>query len=153
MIFKRDDLSNVICNIRIPTPKGEETGTGIFIEKNNIPYLLTAEHVVKNINPQSYVILSDNGEPIKVMLDILLGGSTFAFHEKADLAKAKITITADNEKILRERCFPFNQIEVNNNLISKDIQLTTIGFPLGLGANSSSYSPLGSVLKSVYGLV
>jgi hypothetical protein len=90
MIFKRDALSNVICNIRIPNAQGEEVGTAIFTEKNNEPYLLTAEHVVKNINPQTYVVLSDpNGVPTKFMLNVLLGGASFAYHGQADLAKAK----------------------------------------------------------------
>ena len=71
MIFQRDALSNVICNIRIPSASGEEVGTAIFIGKNNEPYLLTASHVIKKINAQTYVVLSDaNGIPTKVMLNV-----------------------------------------------------------------------------------
>ena len=143
MIFHRDALGNVICNIRIPNAQGEEVGTAIFIEKNNEPYLLTAEHVVKNINPQTYTVLSDqNGVPTKVMLNVLLGGATFTYHEQADLAKAKIVITAANSSFLQGRCFPYNQIDMSTNPVSKDVELTTIGFPLGLGAAGAKFSPL-----------
>jgi S1-C subfamily serine protease len=143
MIFQRDTLSNVICNIRIPNAQGEEIGTAIFIEKNNEPYLLTAEHVVQNINQQTFVVLSDpNGVPIKVMLHVLLGGATFTYHGQADLAKAKIVVTAANSALLQGRCFPYNQIDISSNPISKDAELTTIGFPLGLGAVGSKFSPL-----------
>lgn len=143
MIFQRDALGNVICNIRIPQVEGEEVGTAIFIEKNNEPYLLTAEHVVKNINPQTYAVLSDqNGVPTKVMLNVLLGGATFTYHGQADLAKAKIIITAANSSFLQGRCFPFNQIDISTNPVSKDVELTTIGFPLGLGAVGAKFSPL-----------
>lgn len=143
MIYQRDTLSNVICNIRIPSERGEEVGTAIFITRNNEPYLLTASHVIKNINAQTYVVLSDaNGTPKKVMLNILLGGSTFTNHHQADLAKAKIVITQANAQYLRERCFPFDQIDISNNPVSKDVELTTIGFPLGLGAVGAKFSPL-----------
>ncbi|WP_459926206.1 trypsin-like peptidase domain-containing protein [Flavobacterium covae] len=143
MIFQRDALGNVICNIRIPNAQGEEVGTAIFIEKNNEPYLLTAEHVVKNINPQTYAVLSDqNGVPTKVMLNVLLGGATFTYHGQADLAKAKIVITAANSSFLQGRCFPYNQIDTSTNPVSKDVELTTIGFPLGLGAVGAKFSPL-----------
>ncbi len=143
MIFQRDELSKVICNIRVPNTEGEEAGTAIFIEKNNEPYLLTAEHVVKNINPQTYAVLSDqNGVPTKVKLNVLLGGATFIYHSQADLAKAKIVVNAANSAFLKGRCFPYNQIDISTNPISKDVELTTIGFPLGLGAFGANFSPL-----------
>lgn len=143
MIFQRDALGNVICNIRIPLETGEEIGTAIFIAKNNEPYLLTAAHVVKNINSQTYAILSDlNGIPTKVLLNDLLGGATFENHSTADLAKSKIILTPTNSPYLEGRCFPYNQIDFSANPMSKDIELTTIGFPLGLGAFGDKYSPL-----------
>lgn len=143
MIYQRDALSNVVCNIRIPIGAQEEIGTAIFIAKNNEPYLLTASHVVKNMNAQAYAILSDqNGVPTKVLLSELLGGSSFINHPQADLAKAKITVTTSNSKYFTGRCFPYDQIDISSNSISKDIELTTIGFPLGLGATGAKFSPL-----------
>lgn len=143
MIFQRDELGNVICNIRIPQGTQEEIGTAIFIAKNEEAYLLTAAHVVKNMNDQAYVILSDqNGIPTKVLLSELLGGASFINHSTADLAKAKITITATNTPYLKGRCFPYEQIDITNNPISKDIELTTIGFPLGLGSQGAMFTPL-----------
>ncbi|MBU2900442.1 S1 family peptidase [Maribacter dokdonensis] len=143
MIFQRDALSNVICNIRIPNGSNEEVGTAIFIEKNNEPYLLTASHVVQNINPQTYIVLADQkGIPTKLLLSTLLGGASFVNHNQADLAKVKIPITPSNQSFLQGRCFPFNQIDTSNNLISKDVELTTIGFPLGLGSVGAKFSPL-----------
>ena len=146
MIFQRDSLGNVICNIRIPDRNiadKEEVGTAIFIEKNNEAYLLTAAHVVKNINDKTYVILSDtDGVPTKVALNTLLGSSSFVLHGQADLAKAKIILTKDNIPYMEKRCFPYSQINLSENPISKDIELTTIGFPLGLGSTGAKFSPL-----------
>lgn len=143
MIYQRDLLGNVICNIRIPTAQGEEVGTAIFIEKNNEPYLLTAEHLIKNITPQSYAVLSDqNGVPTSIMLSDLLGGASFNFHGQADLAKAKIVLTSVNSSHLQGRCFPYTHIDTSSNQVSKDVELTTIGFPLGLGSVGAKFSPL-----------
>jgi len=143
MIFQRDALNTVVCNIRIPNGANEEVGTAIFIEKDNNAYLLTASHVIANINPQTYVLLSDvNGTPTRVGLSVLLGGATFVNHPSADLAKAQINISAINQVYIQNRCFPFAQIETNAITISKDLELTSIGFPLGLGATGHTFSPL-----------
>lgn len=143
MIFHRDELSKVICNIRIPTGPNENVGTAIFIEKGQEAYLLTASHVVQNVNAQAYVVMADqNGVPTKVMLNVLLGGATFTNHPQADLAKAKINVTTANVQYLSGRCFPYDHIDISNNLVSKDVELTTIGFPLGLGVAGAKFTPL-----------
>lgn len=88
MIFERDQLNTVVCNIRIPSSGGtEEIGTAIFIAKDSDCYLLTAAHVVKNINTSSFIIFSDiKQNPQKVDLSIILGGAAFINHPVADLA-------------------------------------------------------------------
>lgn len=144
MIFQRDALSKVVCNIRTSTSgQNEEIGTAIFIAKSNEAFLLTASHVAKNINDRAYVILSDkSGAPEKVLLKELLGGASFEHHPKADLAKAKISVSASNASYLEGRCFPYDQVDTSDNLISKDVELTAIGFPLGLGALGAKFTPL-----------
>ncbi len=143
MIFQRDELNRVVCNIRTPNGTNEEVGTAIFIEKENNAFLLTASHVVANINAQTYIVLSDaNGVPTKVNLNVLLGGAAFVNHPTADLAKAKINVSATNQAHLQNRCFPFSQIAVSPITLSKDLELTSIGFPLGLGATGNTFSPL-----------
>ena len=143
MIFQRDSLSNVVCNIRTPLGSNEEVGTAIFINKDNEPYLLTAGHVTKNINNLTYVVLSnEKGVPTKVLLEDLLGGGNLERHSQADLAKVKIVVTEKNSQYLKNRCFPYDHINTTDNQLSKDIELTIIGFPLGLGAIGARFSPL-----------
>ncbi len=143
MIYHRDTLSNVICNIRIPNGTEVKTGTAIFIAKDNEPYLLTAAHVVNNLNKDAYVTLSDlNGTPKSINLIELLGGASFNNHKTADLAKVKININESNKDYFEGRCFPYDQIDLSFNQISKDTELTTIGFPLGLGSTGDKFSPL-----------
>lgn len=144
MIYQRDALSNVVCNIRTPLGASEEVGTAIFIAKNNnSAFLLTAAHVINTVNEHSYAIISDtNGVPVKVLLSILLGGVSFQKHPVADLAKAEINATAANIPFLEGRCYPFDHIDTDDDLLSKDIELTTVGFPMGLGASGSKFTPL-----------
>ncbi len=143
MVFERDNLNSVVCNIRIPDGKNEKIGTGVFISKGSDCYLLTASHVVTNINVNTYAVLSDNSQnPIRVDLSILLGGAAFVKHPIADLAYAKISLTTTNQDYMQNRCFPYDHIELSCTPISKDIELTSIGFPLGLGAVGPKFSPL-----------
>ena len=146
IIIDRDELSRFVCNIRTPSSNGsEKIGTAIFIERNNEPYLLTAEHVISSINNQSYIIMSDNnGKPDQMLLNTLINGSKFVIHEIADLAKAKINVRDQNLKYLIKHCFPFELIEIKEILISKNLELTSIGFPLGLGIQGRYFSPLTS---------
>ena len=95
------------------------------------------------MNNESYVVISDvNGTPTKVFLNILVGDEAFIKHELADLAKVKIIPTIENKTYLEGRFFPYNQINIEDKPLSKDIELTTIGFPLGLGATGERFSPL-----------
>lgn len=143
MVYHRDGLGRVICNIRTPMGNREEVGTAIFIAKGEALYLITAAHVAKNITPHTYIILSDDkGSSMKVGLNNILQGARFENHPIADLSKARIIGNPYNIHLLKERFFPYDHIDVSENLISKDIQLTTIGFPLGLGTEGAKFTPL-----------
>jgi len=145
MIIQRDALGKVVCNIRSPlTAGGEEIGTGVFIARGNDPYILTASHVVSKLAPSSYFIVSDAaGRPVKVPVgDFIPAANGFRSHPVADLAIAKLSITQSNASLLAGRCFPFDQIDTSSNLVSKDVEMTTIGFPMGLGVSGPSFSPL-----------
>jgi hypothetical protein len=144
MIFERDSLGAVICNIRTPQAGGKEsTGTAVFIAKDKKPILLSAAHVLKHINENSYAILSNGqGTPQKIGLMRLLGKETFHNHPSADLAKVEIAVTPENQKILQKRCFPYGQIDLSAKSLSKELQLTSIGFPMGLGVTGGKFTPL-----------
>jgi S1-C subfamily serine protease len=143
MVFLRDELSKVVCTIRTPVNENEEIGTAIFVGKEEDAFLITASHVISAINDKTYIILSDaTGRPEKIPLMTLLGGSIFEKHEQADIAKAKIIINDKNIKYIEGRCFPYNQINISGELIPKDIELTTIGFPMGLGSTGDKFTPL-----------
>lgn len=136
----RDRSFTVVCNIRTPNSKGEKIGTGIFICKDNKAYLVTATHVARDTNFFSYIILCDkSNNPIKRKLSSLNVTLSWVDHPIEDISALSIDIIK-NKDILDERCFPYDQIEFNIGNISRDIELTSVGFPNGLGA-IGKYSP------------
>lgn len=143
MIFPRDLLHRVVCNIRIPLANGnEEMGTGIFVQKQDGLLLLTAAHVVRNHNTQTAIIIcDDSGNATRLPLSLFIGSNQWSHHSIADLAYIRLVETGSNNAYLANRFFPFDHINLQNQPISRDLELTSIGFPLGLGA-AGRFSPL-----------
>ena len=143
MIIKRDGLFKVICNIRTPIKSGkEEIGTGIFFFKQHQQYILTASHVVKNANDQTYIIVSDkSNNPHSIPISSLSNGNTWVHHSNADLAYIKIVSSQAIENDIFDRGFPYGNFFTQKSSPSRDTELTAIGFPLGLGSKGH-YSPL-----------
>lgn len=143
MIYTRDLLFRVVCNIRIPIGGGNESiGTGMFIAKGSELFLLTASHVVAAHNAQTAVITCDEqSDCSRILLTELSGTNPWIHHPIADLAYIKINLTTANKQYLNNRFFPFDQINMQNKALSRDLELTSIGFPLGLGA-MGKFSPL-----------
>ena len=144
MIFERDQLFRVVCNIRIPMADRakEEIGTGLFVNKGADFFLITASHVVKNHNSQTAVILSNNdGNATRLSLATLSGDNQWVHHPVADLAYIRLTPNEANKVHLQNRFFPFDHIHLVSQPVSRDVELTSIGFPLGLGS-AGKYSPL-----------
>lgn len=141
MIIDRDISFTVVCNIRIPLNGGsEKVGTGVFINKDNKAYLLTASHVAISTNIDSYIIYCDsNCNPISRKLIILNNKLNWQYHKVADMAVLEID-ASNNSDLLNKRCFPYDHIETDPNKISRDDELTCVGFPNGLGTNGK-YTP------------
>lgn len=131
----RDQTFKVVCNIRTPISPGEENvGTGVFIHKDNKAYLVTATHVSNATNDNSYIILCDqSNNPMKRMLTGLNASLKWVDHKTEDISVLEIGVES-NPDILCHRCFPYDQIEFNVNKISRDDELTSVGFPHGFGA-------------------
>ena len=135
MILRRDDTFTVVCNIRTPKgPNTENVGTGIFISKDSKAYLVTAEHVARETSVNSYIVYCDSSSnPVTRKLTILNPSLAWIYHSTADICCLEI-IVKDNLDLLKGRCFPYDHIEPNNNNVSRDIELTCVGFPNGMGA-------------------
>ena len=142
MQLSRDEMYKVIC--LIVTPSSGKCGTGCFIEKDSIPYFVTAEHVKRDILPDTIIVF---GEANSANHQVILSGITvgdWILHPVADIAAIKLDANKLDSKY-RNRFLPFSQIISSPVPLSRDRELTVAGFPGGLGTTftgSSKFSPL-----------
>jgi hypothetical protein len=140
MIIKRDEAFKVVCNIRTRINNQDVVGTGIFVSKGQKAFLITATHVAASTNASSYIIYCDSSNnPITRNLSHLNFGLSWKNHSTADLSVLEIEV-AKNLDLLDKRCFPFDHIEGKESFLSRDIEITCVGFPNGLGV-SGRFSP------------
>lgn len=140
MIFKRDELFKYVCNFRTLNDNGtHDVGTGFFVSHNNLLYLITATHVAVKTAENTTITLSDHlGKSTEFKLSDV--ASEFYFqHKVADICLYKIK--AEHSELFKDRGFPSNQIHYPETPPSRDIELTSIGFPQGLGI-VDYFSPL-----------
>lgn len=143
MILTRDETFRVVCNIRTPQSNWSYVvGTGVFIHKSdNEVYLVTASHVARSTTKDSSVAMGDSfNKCLEVPISDL---STFAWvhHPIADLASLKIQITSENTQFLAWRFLTIEHFNLSKESISRDCELTAVGFPNGLWV-SNNFSPL-----------
>lgn len=142
MQLTRDEMYKVIC--LIVSPSTGKCGTGCFIEKDSVPYLVTAEHVKKDILPDTIIVFGEaNSANHQVVLSSIVIGD-WILHPMADIAVTKLDTGKLDEKFSK-RFFPFLQIIAQPIPLSRERELTIAGFPHGLGTTltgSSKFSPL-----------
>lgn len=144
LILTAEQLTITVLNLRKEINIDKQiTGTGSFIAKGDELYIVTASHVSKSMDNSAYVIIQGkNNLPVKIELIKLANPIKWIDHPEADLSILKL----NPEKLilemyLQERFIPFSMIDMSINAIPRNIQLTMIGFPLGLGIKGL-FSPL-----------
>lgn len=142
MQLTRDGLYKVVCMIFTPSTK--TIGTGCFIEKNKCPYIVTAGHVRKSILPDSVIIFGESDSASHVVELASLVKEEWRTHSIADISAIELDYQKLDQRF-NDRFFPFSQVQHDSTVISRDRELTTVGFPSGLGTSfngSSKFSPL-----------
>ena len=159
-IFSREDLSNVVVNLRQITTTGQvQTGTGVLVEHQQKLYLITASHVALTMLTNGEFILRGNNDlPISLNLSQLIDGfnsSTIPWkhHSIADLAVLDLSPSKETIKqFLIGRFLSTENIYQHKSSVSRDVELTSLGFPLGLGA-VGHFSPLSFRTYASSGLI
>lgn len=144
LILTADQLAITVLNLRREiSPGKEKTGTGSFIAKGNEIYIVTASHVSKEMDDSAYIIIQGvDNLPVKIELKELSNPIKWVNHKEADLSILKLNPEKEiMEKYLQNRFIPFEMIDTNKVALSRNTQLTIIGFPLGLGT-TGYFSPL-----------
>ena len=122
----------------------QSIGTGFFLAKDNHHlFLVTANHVTKKFSSDTVVYMAgQNKQIITVKLNTLKTASNIMHHPSADISVIEIDIVKYNSLGADAVIYPTSLIDKNKiTSLSRDAELTSIGFPNGLGANSS-FEPL-----------
>lgn len=141
MILKRDDAFTVVCELKTPKEDGSYVvGTGIFVTSpagndNVFLWIVTANHVAKETNEKTIVVVSTK-DGVAQLLPLKLFGliSSWKHHPFADISAFFIQPTTSNIQFLNGRKFlPMDHFNLKQESVSRDFELTCIGFPRGLG--------------------
>lgn len=144
LVLTADQLAISVVNLRKSVSNDSVIhGTGSFVAKGNEMYIVTATHVSKNMDKDAYVIIQGtNNSPVQIELSKLASPINWKDHPHADLSVLKLNPKKTVENAyLKGRFIPYDMIDTSKNALSRNTQLTIIGFPLGLGADGY-FSPL-----------
>ncbi len=142
MILQRDQTFRVVFNLRTPVQNGDSVGTGIFVVKGDALYLVTATHVATTTNSTTKVVISDSsGNSTALSLSDFNQNLNWNNHPEADISVLPITMNSKIAPHMNERFFPFDHFHMPKTPVSRDFELTSVGFPNGLGA-AGMFSPL-----------
>lgn len=143
MILNRDQAFRVVCNIRTPKNGSEIVGTGMFVSNDkNEAWIITASHVARETTVHTIIALGDeNNNCYRIPINDFSTSLDWKHHAIADLAVLKIMINESNIAYLTNRCLPYDHLNLTKSSVSRDVELTAIGFPNGLGIQGN-FSPL-----------
>ena len=131
-------------------------GSGLIVIADGIPYLVTARHVATGMTENCEITFrGTNGVPETIGLRALTGQPQFTWihSEAADISvHALPTITTNGSRLLEGRAVPLGWLESQTNLPSRDLTLTALGFPLGLGA-AEVFEPISKESKRSSGFL
>ena len=149
MLLTRDQTFRVVFNLRTPViiagQPQELVGSGIFVVKNNTEvYIVTATHVATTCNNNTEVVLSDiTGQSTALQLIDFDQNIAWQNHPVADISVLQIQMTPAIQSHLENRFFPYDEdhFHLQQTPVSRDVELTSVGFPSGLGS-AGMFSPL-----------
>ena len=148
MILRRDDAFMAVCELLTPIDANTtNVGTGMFVsspvdDQHACAWIVTANHVARNTNDNTLIVVSTKEGMAKKLPLIVFGGlNNWRHHPIADISAFLIQPTPLNQPFLMGRFFPLDHFNLEKKVVSRDFELTCIGFPNGLGTEGM-FSPL-----------
>lgn len=121
------------------------SGTGFVVAYSNDAYLVTAAHVASRITRSGELLMaSDSMRTIALPFADLAGTNAipgWTHHQTADVAAIKIPASSTLASNLIARALPSSLLVGSRTIPDRDTEITTFGFPLGLGA-LGQFSPV-----------
>ena len=164
-MIKRDEAYKAVVKFSTPIIENGQSvtsvGTGFFLAKDECHlFLITANHVTKKFNTNTVVSMAGkNKNVLNVPLKQLKTSASIVNHPSADVSAIEIDIAIFNGLNADVIIYPVSIIDSGKiNAISRDEELTSIGFPNGLGVGTlfepfsfRSY-PASNIVKNVTGM-
>lgn len=148
MILKRDEAFKAVCELLTPNKNGTvDVGTAMFVsspagEDKSYGWIITANHIAKNTNRDTILVESTKeGKAAKLPLRLFGDLANWRHHPVADISCFRIVFSEMNKPFLEAHMFPYDHFHLEQTCVSRDSELTAIGFPKGLGTDGS-FSPL-----------
>lgn len=147
MIIKRDEAFKAVCELVTPVDGNKvDVGTGMFVSSpagdgKAYVWIVTASHVAKGTNQNTRIVIATaDGKAQWLPLSLFGLQYYWRHHPVADVSAFQIHITPANEPFLSDRFFPYDHLNLEHTPVSRDYELTSFGFPQGLGTDGS-FSP------------
>lgn len=133
-VYLKNPTNNALTAQRIPV-----SASGLIVATSNACYLVTAKHVASVMTPDCEMAMSgDSGEAIYLRFPTSTGQPPdigWVNHSNANVSVCPLPVRSiEALKAIQNRAFPFSSLVGGTNIISRDVNLTILGFPLGLGA-------------------
>lgn len=139
VLITRDGAFRVVCELVTPVNENEAVvGTGTFMTTDGKDaWIITAAHVARAINVNTIIAASNaEGQCEKLPLSLFgVSPATTCIHNGADIAAIPLVATPESAVFLLNRCFPLDQFQLVRQPISRDDELTIVGFPKGLSTD------------------
>lgn len=147
MRITRDSAFRVVCELKTPISETEiSIGTGMFVAspaENGYSHgwIVTASHVAqKTTNHTQIIISTDAGKAASLPLSMFGSILDWRHHEIADISVFPVKFTEENKAFTDQRFFPLDHVNLEHKAVSRDYELTSVGFPRGLGTEGM-FSP------------
>ena len=147
MILKRDDAFRAVCEFRTEvTPGTYSVGTGMFVssrvdDSRIYGWIVTAGHVATVTTDSSEIVIATKDGKAEVLPLKMFGPlSNWKHHPIADISVFQIVFSDINKRFMENRFFPYDHFNLTRNVVSRDFELTCLGFPQGLGTEGA-FSP------------
>ena len=128
-----------VCELRTQIDAyNSAVGTGMFVSSSAggnryYGWIITASHVAKETNDNTVIVISTKEGKAATLPLNYFGSTGWKHHPIADISVFRIQFNSLNEKFMEGRFFPFDHFNLEEKVVSRDYELTAIGFPHGLG--------------------
>ena len=146
-----DELAGCVAFLRQNVTRAAEAnvGSGFLVQVNDTPFLVTAAHVARAVGADwTLVLQGGDGKPATVRMQ----NAAWKFSANHDVAVLLLNVVENQKSFVLGRSLPVKVLSSRDLPPSRDITLTVMGFPLGVGVEGY-VSPLSLETKAASGFI